>query len=389
MKKNNLKIALAPDSFKGSMTATDVCNDMTEGILRIFPNAESISIPLADGGEGTVDSLVSATDGKYKTCKVLNPIGEEITAKYGILGNGKTAVIEMAAASGLPLIPREKQNPLYTSTYGTGQLISNALNSGCRNFIIGIGGSATTEGGAGMAQALGVKFFDKTGKEISEPMNGKLIGKCESFSMDNIHPSVKNSRFTVACDVYNPLLGTKGAVYVYSTQKGATDEMLPILETNMKHFYNIVEQVLNISVIDYPGAGAAGGLGAGLIAFLSANLKISGVDIILDAVEFEKRIKNVDLIFTGEGKIDNQTAYGKTIAGVLKIAQKNNIPVIAIAGKIDNNIDELYKHGLKAIFSICNGPITFEESMKNGYELTTKITEQICRILTQSILALQ
>jgi len=381
MKKNNLKIVLAPDSFKGSMTASDVCNAMTEGILKIFPNAEIISIPIADGGEGTVDSLVSATDGKFKTCKVLNPIGEEITAKYGILGDMKTAVIEMAAASGLPLIPREKQNPLYTSTYGTGQLILNALNSGCRNFIIGIGGSATTDGGAGMAQALGVKFFDKTGKKINEPMNGKLIGKCKSFSMNNIHSAVKNSRFTVACDVDNPLLGPKGAVYVYSTQKGATDEILPILETNMKHFYSIVEQVLNISVIEYPGAGAAGGLGAGLIAFLGANLK-SGVDIILDAVEFEKQIKNADIIFTGEGKIDSQTAYGKAIAGVLKIAQKNNIPVIAIAGKIDNNIDELYKHGLKAIFSICNGPITFEESMKNGYELMTKITEQICRSLT-------
>ncbi|RKY57040.1 MAG: glycerate kinase, partial [Candidatus Neomarinimicrobiota bacterium] len=375
------KIVLAPDSFKGSMTAPDVCNAMTEGILKIFPDAEIISIPLADGGEGTVDSLVSATDGKFKTCKVLNPIGKEITAKYGILGDKKTAVIEMAAASGLPLIPREKQNPLYTSTYGTGQLILNALNSGCTNFVIGIGGSATTDGGAGVAQALGVKFFDKTGKKINEPMNGKLIGKCESFSMGNIHPAVKNSRFIVACDVDNPLLGPKGAVYVYSTQKGATDEILPILETNMKHFYNIVEHILNISVIEYPGAGAAGGLGAGLIAFLGANLK-SGVDIILDAVEFEKQTKNVDLIFTGEGKIDSQTAYGKTIAGVLKIAQKNNIPVIAIAGKIGNNIGELYQHGLKAIFSICNGPITFEESMKNSYELTTKITEQICRIFT-------
>ncbi len=380
MKKNNLKIVLAPDSFKGSMKATDVCDAMRKGILRIFPDAEIISIPMADGGEGTVDSLVSATKGKFKTCKVLNPTGKEILARYGILGDRKTAVIEMAAASGLQLIPQEKQNPLHTTTYGTGQLILDALKSGCRNFIIGIGGSATTDGGSGMAQALGVKFFNKTGKEITYPMNGRLIGKCESFSMDDIHPAVKNSRFTTACDVDNPLLGAKGAVYIYSTQKGATEEMLSILEANMKHFYSIVEHTLDISVIEYPGAGAAGGLGAGLIAFLGAKLK-SGVNIVLNVVEFEKQTKDADLIFTGEGKIDSQTPFGKTITGILKIAKKNHIPVIAIAGKVDNDINELYKYGMKSIFSICDGPITFKEAMKNGYKLTTKITEQICRIL--------
>lgn len=380
MSEKILKIVLAPDSFKGSISATKVCEAMSIGIRKVFPNAEILSVPLADGGEGTVDALVKATNGRIEKCRVINPIGEEIEAKYGVLGDKKTVAIEMAAASGISLIPEGKRNPLHTTTYGTGQLILNALKKGYKNFIIGIGGSATNDGGAGMAQALGVKFLDENGREITEYMNGDLIGKCKSISVSSICPEIKKSKFTAACDVNNPLLGPDGATYVYGKQKGGNSTTIAKLEENMKNLYDIIESKLNIHVRDKQGAGAAGGLGAALMTFLSAELK-TGIEIILMAVNFNNKIKDADIIFTGEGKIDRQTLYGKTISGVLKTAMKNSVPVIAIAGEVDIKNTDLYSNGLKAVFSICPYPMTTEEAMKNSSNLITWITEQICRVL--------
>ncbi len=376
----SLKFILAPDSFKGSLSSREVCSAMEIGINRIFPDAKVTSIPLADGGEGTLDAIISSANGKIVNCSVKNPVEKIINSQYGIIEDKKIAVIEMAAASGLNLIPKKLQNPLYTTTYGTGQLIKDALENGYRKFIISIGGSATTDGGAGMAQALGVDFFDKNGGIISEPMTGNLMGKCFDISTENLHSAIKNSDFTIASDVNNPLLGKNGAVYVYAYQKGASKKDLPILENNMKHLYNIVKNKLNINVKDIPGSGASGGLGAGLMAFLDAEIQ-SGIEIVLDIVKFDEKIKDADYIITGEGKLDVQTINGKTISGILR---KNNIPMIAIAGIVENEKKILSKMNLKKIFSISNSKISVEYAIKNASKLVTKKMEEVCEYIKRN-----
>ena len=380
MNINSLKFVLAPDSFKGSLTSPQVCSAMEIGIKNIFHNVKVTSIPLADGGEGTLDAIISSVNGKIVNCKVKNPVGKIINSRYGIIKDKKIAVIEMATASGLYLIPKKIQNPLYTTTYGTGQLIKDALENGYRKFIISIGGSATTDGGAGMAQALGVDFYDEFGKIINKPMTGELIGKCSDISIDNLHSTIKDSNFIIASDVNNSLLGKNGAVYVYASQKGASQNELPILENNMRQFYELVEKKLNVNVKNISGSGASGGLGAGLMAFLGAKVR-SGIDIVLDIVKFEKKIQNADFIITGEGKLDIQTINGKTISGILQIARKNNIPVIAIAGIVENEKELLSKMNLEKIFSICNSKINVEYAMKNASKFVTKKTEEVCEYI--------
>ncbi|MEA1986268.1 MAG: glycerate kinase, partial [Candidatus Marinimicrobia bacterium] len=330
-----LKIVLAPDSFKGTLTSVEVSSAMKNGIKNICSDAIVISIPMADGGEGTLDAIISSVNGKIIECKVKNPLGENINSRYGIIEDKKIAVIEMAVASGLNLIPQKLQNPFNTTTFGTGQLVRNALDNGYRNFIISIGGSATSDGGAGMAQALGVDFFDENEKLITKPMTGNLIGKCYDISTNNLHPAIKESKFTIASDVKNPLLGKNGAVNIYASQKGASKKDLPILENNMSHFYKLIKTKLNRDVKNISGAGASGGLGAGLLVFLNAKIQ-SGIEIVLDIVKFNEKIKNADYIITGEGKFDKQTLNGKTISGILKLAEKNNVSVIAIAGIVDD-----------------------------------------------------
>ncbi len=374
-----MKFVLAPDSFKGSLTAKQACDAIEKGILKVFPDAEVISLPLADGGEGTVETLVNATEGKFITVPVTDPLGNEIDAVYGILGNSQTAVIEMAAASGLTLIPEKKQNPLYTTTYGTGELIKHALDNDCKRIIIGIGGSATIDGGAGMAQALGVEFFDEIGKKINTFMSNEKTSIVADISLDNLHPRVKYTSFIVACDVENPLLGVTGATYVYARQKGAQKNELPVLEENMSNFYDIVESKLDKDIRNIPGAGAAGGLGAGLMAFLNARLE-KGIDFVLDTINFKSKIQNATLIFTGEGSIDEQTSYGKTISGILKIAAKQKIPVVALAGSV-GNLEKLHSSGLTSAFSICNSPLNPEIAMERADELICQTTEQICRLI--------
>jgi glycerate 2-kinase len=371
-----MKIVLAPDSFKGSLTANEACEAMEKGILRVYKNANIVKIPMADGGEGTLQSLIDATGGKIHHAMVRNPIGETIRASYGILGDGKTAVIEMAEASGLNLVPERLRNPMMTTTYGTGELILAALEKGCRHFILGIGGSATNDGGAGMAQALGAKLLDSSGREIGP--GGGSLSNLHKIDISSLHPGLKECTFLVACDVDNPLCGPNGASAVFGPQKGASPSMVQQLDQNLEHLAKIIERDFGKKVKDVPGAGAAGGLGAGMLAFLDSKLK-NGVDIVLEAVSFREKIQGADLIISGEGRVDFQTLRGKTPYGVAKAAKTFGIPVVLIAGSIGEGIDGLYNHGVESVFSMVNRPMSLEEAMNNAAFLLEKITEQIIR----------
>lgn len=373
-----MKIVIAPDSFKGSLTAMEASTAIERGISQVFPDAVIDKVPMADGGEGTVQSLVDATNGEILTEQVTGPLGEEIEAEYGILGDGNTAVIEMAAASGLPLVPEDKRNPMLTTTYGTGELIKAALDHGCRKLIIGIGGSATTDGGAGVAQALGAKLLDDNGEEIG--FGGGELARLAEIDMSTIDSRIAETETEVACDVDNPLTGPRGAAYVYSPQKGATPEMVEELDEALKKFADIVKRDLGIKVDDVPGAGAAGGLGAGLMTFLDAELK-SGINIVIEAAKLEEHIKDADLVITGEGMIDSQTIYGKTPIGVARIAKRYNIPVLGIAGTLSDDSDVVYEHGIDALTSIVPGPISLKEAMSKGDELVEKAAMRTGRVL--------
>jgi glycerate kinase len=372
-----MKIIIAPDSFKGSLTAKEAASAMARGIRAIAPNAEIDIIPLADGGEGTLEALVAATHGQFKQVTASDPLGRSINGHYGVLGDGKTIVIEMAAVSGLLLLKENERNPLFTTTYGTGQLIREALDSGCRELILGIGGSSTNDCGAGMAQALGVRFFRNDKTEILDKICGKLLGDVAAIDDSRIHPAVRSAHITVACDVRNPLLGENGCTYVYAPQKGAEPEIVKQLEKNMTSFIHIAEKTVNRSVRDIPGAGAAGGLGAGLMLFLGAKLQ-PGIDIVMDACGFSERIKDADFILTGEGKIDSQTAFGKTIAGIAARAKLRKISVIAFAGEVENT-DNLYQSGVTSYYSITPKTMTLEQSMTNAATLLQNAVERVMR----------
>ena len=374
----HMKIIIAPDSFKGSLSALEVCENIEKGIRVVFDKAEIVSVPMADGGEGTVQSLVDATGGKLINLKVKDPLMRSIDAFYGILGDDSTAVIEMAAASGITLLSKEERNPMITTTYGTGQIIKHALDMGCRNFIIGIGGSATNDGGAGMLHALGVKLLDENGYEIG--FGGGNLDKLQTIDLSEIDNRIKQCNIVAACDVDNPLCGETGASYIFGPQKGADREMIITLDKNLSHYADMVEKYLGISIKDYPGAGAAGGLGGGLLAFLNAKLR-PGINIVIETTALEAKLKDADLVITGEGMIDYQTQYGKTPYGVAKLAKKYNIPVIAIAGGIGRDAEELYSKGFDSIFSIVDKPMELEESMENSDLLLRKTAERIMRVL--------
>ena len=373
-----MKILIAPDSFKGSLPALEVANNIEEGIKNIYPKAKIIKVPMADGGEGTTKTLVDATDGEIIYKKVTGPLGEEVKAYFGILGNKKTAVIEMASASGFDLIPYKKANPYKTTTYGTGELIKAALNEKVNEIIIGIGGSATNDGGVGMAQALGVKFIDSKGKEIE--FGGYHLDKIEMIDTSNLDPRINDVNIEVACDVDNPLYGKNGAAYVYAPQKGANDNMVEQLDKNLRHLSKIVKKELNKDIQSIPGGGAAGGLGAGLVAFLDAELK-SGVDLIMKANNLMDKMKDVDLVITGEGKIDKQTINGKTPMGVLKTAQKLDIPVIAVCGILGEGYEYFSKEDLLSIFSIINEETNINKIMENTPELLRFLVEEVMKTI--------
>ncbi|MDK2799261.1 MAG: glycerate 2-kinase [Clostridiales bacterium] len=372
-----MKIIIAPDSFKGSNTTIAVANTIEKGIRKVFPDAEIIKVPIADGGEGTVDALVLGAGGEFKEKTVTGPLGEKLTAKYGVLKNG-VAVIEMAAASGLPLVPEDKKNPLVTTTYGTGELIKAALDDGCKQIVIGIGGSATNDGGMGMAQALGVSFKDKDGNELGS--GGGELDKLATIDISGLDPRIKDTEIIVACDVSNPLCGERGASAIYGPQKGATPEMIKQLDANLRHFAGIIKEQLGQDIIDVPGSGAAGGLGAGLIVFCGAQLK-SGIETVLDVVNVDKDLPTTDLVITGEGKIDGQSVYGKVPVGVGQRAKKYNKPVLAIVGDIGDGASAVYDHGVDGIMSTVNKAMPLSEAMQRSTELLEDAAERVMRII--------
>jgi glycerate 2-kinase len=358
-----MKIVIAPDSFKESLSSLEAANAIERGFKSVFPNAVYSKVPMADGGEGTVQSLIDATNGLMKEQVVTGPLGEPVNAFFGLTGDGKTAVIEMAAASGLHLVPTNKRNPLVTSTRGTGELIAAALDLGVKHIIIGIGGSATNDGGAGMVQALGGRLLDESGNDIGP--GGGALSKIATIDLTDLDARLKNVQMEVACDVDNPLTGPRGASAIFGPQKGATPEMVEVLDQNLSHFANVAERELGKSFRNIAGAGAAGGLGAGLLAFLNADLK-RGVDIILEAVNFEDVVKDADIVITGEGRIDSQTIYGKTPIGVAKAAKKYDVPVIGLAGSLSQDCDVVYEHGIDALFSIVPGVIPLSEAFEHA-----------------------
>lgn len=371
-----MKVIITPDSFKGSLTAVEVADAVEKGIKSVFKDAETIKIPLADGGEGTVNCLVNATGGKILHQEVMNPLGKEILASYGILGDQKTAVIEMAEASGLTLIPLEQRNPLITTTYGTGQLIKAALDQGCKKMIIGIGGSATNDGGAGMVQALGIRLLDLEGKEIG--YGGAELCKIDSIITSGMDSRVSSLKILVASDVKNPLCGPSGATRIYGPQKGANEKMMQILEKGLAHFAALINQTLNKDVKDIPGAGAAGGLGAGLMAFLDARLK-SGIEVVIETVNLEEALKDADLVITGEGKIDYQTIYGKVPIGVAKVAKKYQVPVLAIGAIIEKDAEIVYQYGIDYLIKVSDPPMKLTESKENKIYLIKNCIKQFLK----------
>jgi len=371
-----MKIVIAPDSFKECLSATQVAQAISEGIKRIVHDAEITCIPVADGGEGTVEALVIATGGRIVRTSSVDALNRPIQSFYGVLGDGKTVVIEMAAASGIELLAPEERNPLITSTFGTGLLIKAALDAGFTEIIIGIGGSATNDGGAGMAQALGFGLFDQAGLPLN--FGGGSLNKLHTIDCSKVHPILGKAKITIACDVQNPLLGPSGATTIYGPQKGATPEMLDALEENMTHFSRILYQELGINVSEIPGAGAAGGLGAGLMAFCNAEMA-SGFELVSKLTNLEKHIREASLVFTAEGKIDSQTAFGKTVSGVAQLGKKHQVPVIALAGIVTDDLTELYEQGITAVFAIGNQPMSLQESKARATELLADTSEQIMR----------
>lgn len=373
-----MKIVIAPDSFKESLTALEAANAIEEGFKQVFPDAEYVKVPMADGGEGTVQSLVDATKGKIETLTVHGPLGEPAEAFYGISGDGKVAIIEMAAASGLHLVDPLERNPLVTSTWGTGELIQAALSKGVEEILIGIGGSATNDGGAGMIQCLGGKLLDKEGQQIV--LGGIGLADLVSIDLSELNPKLKEVEIKVACDVDNPLTGPKGASYIYGFQKGGTAEQVEQLDQNLAHFASVVRQDLKQDIEFIAGAGAAGGLGGALLAVLAAKLQNGGV-LVSELVGLENKICEADLVITGEGGINHQTIYGKTPICVAKIAQKYQIPVIAVAGRLSGNYQAVYEHGITAVFSILSEITSLEIALEVGYKNIRNTAKNIAAVI--------
>jgi len=343
--RDALRVVIAPQSFKGSVDAVAVASAIARGVRRVWPRADCVELPLADGGEGTALALVRATGGEMRSARVHDPLGREVDAHWGVLGDRVTAVVEMAAASGLPLLRDDERDPRITSTRGTGELILAAAASGAQRIVIGIGGSATNDGGAGMARAFGYRFFDASGTELSE--GGAALARLSRIE-GQTDPRLIRPAIDVACDVRNPLLGPEGATAVYGPQKGATPEIQRELESALTRYADVVEGFVRRNVRDVPGAGAAGGLGAGLIAFLDARL-VSGALLVLDAVGFDKRLVGADLVVTGEGRIDGQSVYGKLTHAVTVAAKRRGVPVVAVAGIIGAGHEAMRSAGIEAI----------------------------------------
>ena len=371
-----MRIVIAPDSFKECATAVEVADAIAAGIRRVVPEAELVLVPMADGGEGTVAALVAATCGTVVDVDVIGPMGDSVRATYGMLGDGRTAVVEMAAASGLALVPPDRRDPAIATTYGTGELIRHALDSGIDRLIVGLGGSATNDGGAGMAQALGYSLTDAGGTEL--PRGGRALSRLTDINSTGKHPALDFCEVLVACDVANPLCGPNGASHVYGPQKGAGPATVRDLDAALRHYAGVVADQLDIPILDVPGSGAAGGLGGGLIAFTGAQLR-PGVDIVAEAVDLAGKIEGADLVITGEGTLDGQTVEGKTPVGVARIAKSYGVPVVAVAGRLGEGYRELYDHGIDVAVSIAPDTIDISESIRLARNLLADTAETVIR----------
>ncbi len=375
-----MKIVLAPDSFKGSLSAHDAAQAMARGIRRVWPEATIILLPLADGGEGTVDALVTATSGQKIAAQVTGPLGTPVPAFYGFLGDSMTAVVEMAAASGLTLVPEPQRDPRHTTTYGTGELIQAAIDAGAQKLIVGLGGSATNDGGAGAMQALGVRFLDAQGSSLPVPIGGADLIHLAKIDRSEMRFPVGQVPVIIASDVTNPLLGPQGAAAIFGPQKGATPEMVTQLDASLSNYADILHKEIGRNVADLPGAGAAGGLGAALMAFLNASMQ-SGIDLLLNTVGFETQVRDADWVLTGEGRIDHQTLQGKAVMGILRRSRSLGVPVIAFGGAVDEEAaSKLYAQSLRTAVPIVNRPMTTQEAMSQAADLLEKATERTARL---------
>ena len=361
-----MKVVIAPQSFKGSISALDAARAIEEGILRVVPEAETVLVPVADGGDGTLETLVEATSGDIRSTTVTGPIGRPVRAQWGALGDGRTAVIEMARTSGLALLSLSERDPLRATTYGLGEVVREALDAGFRSFIVGIGGSATNDGGAGMAQALGVRLLDEAGNDL--PPGGAALAGLSRIDMSGLDERAVAARFSVACDVSNPLTGPEGASAVYGPQKGATPAQVEQLDAALANFARVVERDIGASIDTIPGSGAAGGLGAGMMAFLGGSLR-AGVDIVLDHVGLDEKLAGADLVITGEGQIDFQTVYNKAPIGVARRAKLRGIPVLAVCGSLGRGFEDVHAEGIDVVVSILNAPMTLDEASGRAGEL--------------------
>ncbi len=373
-----MKVVVAPQAYKGSLSAQEVAAAMALGLRRVLRDAEIVEIPLADGGEGTVETMVAATQGKLMTAHATGPLGGPVIASWGLLGDGKTAVIEMAAASGIGLVPADQLDPLSATSYGTGKLILEALAADCHEIIVGLGGSATNDAGAGMAQALGARLLDRKERELAR--GGAALTNLARIDVTGLDRRLASSRVSAASDVTNRLLGRNGASWVYGSQKGASEDACRQLDNALSNFATVVERDLGLAVSDVPGAGAGGGLGAGLIAFLGARI-VPGMDVIADAVKLTERMEGADLVITGEGRLDSQTLSGKTVVGVATRAHTLGIPVVAIAGQLSGDLTELRRRGITAELSIATGPVTFEEMADEASQLIADAAERAIRLV--------
>lgn len=374
-----MKIVVAPDSFKGSLSAAQVADAITEGILRALPDTEVVQIPIADGGEGTVEALVRATGGTVIPVRAMNPEGIKIESFFGMLGDGDTAIIEMAAASGLPLVREDLRNPMTATSYGTGELIRAALDAGCQEIILGIGGSATNDGGVGAIQALGGHFLDDHRQEVG--LGGGELSWIRSIDLSGLDSRLSHTRITVACDVENPLTGENGASSVFGPQKGATPQMVSLLDAGLRNLAEVIRRDLGCDVEHLPGAGAAGGLGAAAVAFLHAELK-SGIEIVLEATKFAEHLQDAALVITGEGRIDSQTLQGKTISGVVRLAASANVPVLALGGGVEEDGYQLLRHGAIAVLPIVNKPMSLQNACRDASTLIRNAAEQGVRLFS-------
>ena len=355
-----MKIVIAPDSYKESLSALEVATQIELGFREIFPDAQYLKVPMADGGEGTVQAMAEATNGRIVHVNVTGPLGQSVQGFYALTGDGHMAMIEMAAASGLALVPRDQRNPLVTSSYGTGELITAALDAGARHLILGIGGSATNDGGAGMLQALGVKLLDATGQDIGP--GGAPLAQLARIDASGIDARLADCTIEVACDVDNPLTGPRGASAIFGPQKGATPEMVQQLDANLQHFAQIIARDLGVDVDQVAGAGAAGGMGAAMLAILKGQLR-PGCEIIAKAVGLDAAVQGASLVITGEGRIDQQTIFGKTPFGVATVAKQHGVPVIGIAGSLGQNAHVVHAHGIDAIASVLSRPCNIQEAV--------------------------